>query len=109
MSEDRKAWEKKQRENRILDKASRDQRIHDLGRAFFDFSLDHPDYLKLIMVYEANTCVYDPGSLKNAARGTHKYLCQQETDAIADLITRPLLSPGGQTGGETDYRHAGQW
>jgi len=150
MSEDRKAWEKKQRENRILDKAqdiffkngyefativeiakaagynkrsiylyfkdkediflavvlrglirlhqvldkaSRDQRIHDLGRAFFDFSLDHPDYLKLIMVYEANTCVYDPGSLKNAAPGSHKYLCQQETDAIADLITR-LIATG---------------
>jgi AcrR family transcriptional regulator len=149
MSEDRKAWEKKQRENRILDKAqdiffkngyefatiieiakaagynkrsiylyfkdkediflavvlrgltrlhqvldkaSWDQSIYGLGRAFFDFSLDHPDYLKLIMVYEANTCVYDPGSLKNAAPGSHKYLCQQETDAIADLITRLIAT-----------------
>ncbi len=149
MSEDRKAWERKQRENRIIDmaqdiffkngyefttiieiakasgynkrsiylyfkdkediflavvlrgltqlhkileKASRDQSIQGLGRAFFDFSLDHPDYLKLIMVYEANTCVYDPASLKNAAPGSHKSLCQQETDAIADLITRLLAT-----------------
>ena len=150
MSEDRKAWERKQRENRIIDMAqdiffkngyefttiieiakasgynkrsiylyfkdkediflavvlrglillhqvletaSKDLSIHGLGRAFFDFSLDHPDYLKLIMVYEANTCVYDPASLKNAAPGSHKFLCQQETDAIADLITR-LIATG---------------
>jgi len=145
MSEERKAWEKKQRENRIIDMAqavffkngyefttiieiakasgynkrsiylyfrdkediflavvlrgltrlherlenvSKDLSIHGLGRAFFDFSMDHPDYLKLIMVYEANTCVYDPGMLKNAVPGSHKHLCQEKTDAMADLITR---------------------
>ncbi len=150
MSEDRKAWEKKQRENRIIDMAqdiffkngyefttiieiakasgynkrsiylyfkdkediflavvlrgltqlhgileaaSKDQSIQGLGKAFFDFSLDHPDYLKLIMVYEANTCVYNPGTLKNAAPGSHKHLCQQKTDSIAELITR-LIATG---------------
>jgi len=153
MSEERKAWEKKQRENRILDmaqeiffkngyefttiieiakasgynkrsiylyfkdkediflavvlrgltqlherleKASKDLSIQGLGRAFFDFSMDHPDYLKLIMVYEANTCVYNPGMLKNAVPGSHKYLCQEKTDAMADLITR-LLARGIDT------------
>jgi AcrR family transcriptional regulator len=150
MSEERKAWEKKQRENRIIDMAqeiffkngyefttiieiakasgynkrsiylyfkdkediflavvlrgltqlherletaSKELGIQVLGRAFFDFSLDHPDYLKLIMVYEANTCVYDPGIRLNAAPGSHKYLCQEKTDAIADLITR-LIARG---------------
>ncbi|MCP4722950.1 MAG: TetR/AcrR family transcriptional regulator, partial [Desulfobacteraceae bacterium] len=150
MSEDRKAWEKKQRENRIIDMAqdiffkngyefttiieiakasgynkrsiylyfkdkediflavvlrgltqlhgiletaSKDQSIQSIGKAFFDFSLDHPDYLKLIMVYEANTCVYNPGTLKNAAPGSNKHLCQQKTDSIADLITR-LIARG---------------
>ena len=61
----------------ILEAASKDQSIQGLGKAFFDFSLDHPDYLKLIMVYEANTCVYNPGTLKNAAPGSHKHLLNQ--------------------------------
>ena len=198
MSEERKAWEKKQRENRIIDMAqdiffkngyefttiieiakasgynkrsiylyfkdkedlflavvlrgltqlhqqleiaSKDTGITDsgttdsgttdsgikshgikgIGRAFFDFSMDHPDYLKLIMVYEANTCVYGPDMLKNpgpqvslksvssrsvsprsvsprsvsprsVSQGSlsRRSLCQQKTDAIADLITRFL-------------------
>jgi hypothetical protein len=34
--------------------------------------------------------VYDPESLKTASPGTRKYLCQQTTDAIADLITRRI-------------------
>ncbi len=150
MGEDRKTWEKKQRESRIIDKAqdiffkngyefttiieiakasgynkrsiylyfkdkediflavvlrgltqlykrletaAKDPTIQSLGRAFFDFSLDHPDYLKLIMVYEANTCVYNPGGLKNADPESYKYLCQQETDAMADLMTR-LIAAG---------------
>ncbi|MBU3950883.1 MAG: TetR/AcrR family transcriptional regulator [Proteobacteria bacterium] len=150
MSEDRKAWEKEQRGNRIIDmaqaiffkngyefttiieiakasgynkrsiylyfkdkeeiflavvlrgltqlhkalaEASRDESLQGLGRAFFEFSLEHPDYLRLIMVYEANTCVYNPGTLKDMEPGSYKSLCQQKTDAIADLITR-LLAQG---------------
>lgn len=80
----------------VLEKASGDHNIHGIGRAFFDFSLEHPDYLKLIMVYEANICVYDPESLKAAPPGSHKYLCQQKTDAIADLITRLIASGIGK-------------
>jgi AcrR family transcriptional regulator len=78
--------------HQVLEKASGDHNIHGLGRAFFDFSLEYPDHLKLIMVYEANICVYDPESLKAAPPGSHKYLCQQKTDAIADLITRLIAS-----------------
>ncbi len=147
--EDRKAWEKQQRENRIVDMAEpvffkngyeattiieiaqasgynkrslylyfKDKeeiflavvlrgltRLHDmlaevdlssnirgLGRAFFDFSISHPDYLKLIMVYEANTSVYQ-GKESLAGddnRGGYREKCQATTDAIASLMTRCL-------------------
>ena len=72
----------------ILETAPVDQGIQGLGQAFFDFSLAHPDYLKLIMIYEANTCVYSAGAVKPDDRGSYKGRCQQQTDAIADLITR---------------------
>ncbi len=74
----------------MLDTASRTSDIQGLGRAFFDFSLGHPDYLKLIMVYEANTCVYRPGTRSQAAMGPYKEKCQAKTDAIAALITQCL-------------------
>ncbi len=147
-SEDRKAWEKQQRENRIIDmaepvffkngydattiieiakasgynkrsiylyfkdkeeiflavvlrglillyeqllKASDTSDIRDMGQAFFDFSLAHPDYLKLIMVYEANTCVYQPStSSGNKATGPYRERCQEKTDALAGLMTQWL-------------------
>ena len=153
---DRKAWEKQQRENRIIDMAepvffekgydgttiieianasgynkrsiylyfkdkeeiflavvlrgltrlydalaavSGSSDIRDLGHAFFDFSLAHPDYLKLIMVYEASLCVYRgeraSGSgvgafCETGGRGGYREKCQAKTDAIAALITRSL-------------------
>ncbi len=147
-SEDRKAWEKQQRENRIIDmaepvffkngydattiieiakasgynkrsiylyfkdkeeiflavvlrglillyeqllKASDTSDIRDMGQAFFDFSLAHPDYLKQIMVYEANTCVYQPDKQTgNKATGPYRERCQEKTDALAGLMTQCL-------------------
>jgi AcrR family transcriptional regulator len=148
-SEDRKAWEKQQRENRIIDMAepvffqngyaattiieiaqasgynkrsiylyfkdkeeiflavvlrgltrlydsleaaSKTNDLRAMGQAFFDFSLAHPDYLKLIMVYEANTCVYQAGSSKGDTRlsGPYKKRCQEKTDAMAQLMTQCL-------------------
>lgn len=63
-----------------------------LGRAFYDFSLAHPDYLKLIMVYEANTCVYRPGNPGRGGPepGPYKARCQEKTDALASLMTQCL-------------------
>ncbi|MCG8619671.1 MAG: TetR/AcrR family transcriptional regulator [Desulfobacterales bacterium] len=63
-----------------------------LGRAFYDFSLAHPDYLKLIMVYEASTCVYrqDSPDGNGPEADTYKRRCQEKTDALADLMTRCL-------------------
>jgi AcrR family transcriptional regulator len=146
-SEDRKAWEKQQRENRIIDmaepvffqngyaattiieiaqasgynkrsiylyfkdkeeiflavvlrgltllynrleEASATNDLRGLGQAFFDFSLAHPDYLKLIMVYEANTCVYQAKSSPENTLGPYKKRCQEKTDAMAQLMTQCL-------------------
>lgn len=71
-----------------LEKASGRDDIRDLGRAYFDFSMSHPDYLKLIMIYEANTCVYGTGKGPDQSAGPFKLKCQARTDAIADLMTR---------------------
>lgn len=78
----------------MLDGVSHSSDIRDLGRAFFEFSMSQPDYLKLIMVYEAGICVYrnekswgQPGS---DARGGYRGRCQATTDAIALLMTRFL-------------------
>ncbi len=149
---DRKAWEKQQRENRIIDMAepvffekgydattiieiaqasgynkrslylyfkdkeeiflavvlkglirlytsleqvAQSADIRDLGQAFFDFALTHPDYLKLIMVYEANTCVYSPLKKANTIsfddeRAGYREKCQAETDKLASLMTKIL-------------------
>ncbi len=147
-SEDRKAWEKQQRENRIVDmaepvffkngyesttiieiaeasgynkrsiylyfkdkeeiflavvlrglnllyksleSASKTYDLRELGQAFFDFSLTHPDYLKLIMVYEANTCVYQSGTPEGGkVAGPYKNHCQEKTDALGGLMTQCL-------------------
>lgn len=142
-SQDRKAWERQQRENRIIDLAEpvffakgydgatiieiaracgynkrsiylyfRDkeelflavvlrglERLHlaleeaavkedirTLGRAFFDFSMAFPDYLGLIMIYEAGSCVYRKGEAPLPEAGPYKLKCQEQTDATADLM-----------------------
>lgn len=89
----------------VLEAVSHTTDIRDLGRAFFEFSLSYPDYLKLIMVYESTTCVYrernvreapasnDPVSSDRASpgiRGGYREKCQAATDAVAALITEIL-------------------
>ncbi|MDD9301021.1 MAG: TetR/AcrR family transcriptional regulator [Desulfobacter sp.] len=162
-SKDRKAWEKQQRENRIIDmaepvffkkgyegttiieiakasgynkrsiylyfkdkeeiflavvlrglvrmhdmleKVSTTSDIRDMGQAFFDFSLAHPDYLKLIMVYEANTCVYQSSnrlaSTGSDERPFYRKKCQDKTDAIAAVMTQCLEHAMAQNQIRTD-------
>lgn len=62
--------------------------IRALGRAFFDFSLSFPDYLRLIMVYEAGARVYGQGEGPMPEAGPYKQKCQAQTDATADLMVR---------------------
>lgn len=71
-----------------LEDASGQGGIRALGRAFFDFSLACPDYLRLIMIYEASTCVYQKGETCVQPAGPYKLKCQERTDAMADLMVR---------------------
>lgn len=149
-SEERKAWERKQRENRIVDIAQdiyfkkgyeettiieiaeaagynkrsiylyfRDKEeiflavvlrglkimlemvktasetkpqngniLRSIGEAFFRFSLKHPEFLKLVMIYESNHCIYyHAGDALKEERGCFADECQKTTDAIADIMT----------------------
>ncbi len=148
-SEERKAWERKQRESRIIDiaqqvlfehgyenatilqiaksagynkrtiylyfkdkeeiflavvlrgletlynllkdatKESKDQRnqLRKLGEVFFNYSLEHPEFLKLIMTYESNNCIYYKEQKSIEEQGVYQEACQNKTDAIADIMT----------------------
>ena len=66
--------------------------IRALGRAFFDFSLASPDYLRLIMIYEAGACVWQKAQSPAPAAGPYKLRCQRQTDATADLMVRCIES-----------------
>lgn len=73
-------------------------RLRAMGRAFFDFSLAHSEYAELIMVYEAQTCVYygeaspNPGPAPSAEafREDLRAACQAVTDADADMVTQAI-------------------
>lgn len=58
-----------------------------LGETFFRFSLEHPEYLKLIMLFESNNCIYYKDASVDEDRGRFQQACQAKTDAIADLMT----------------------
>ena len=75
-----------------LEKAAGQEDIRALGRAFFDFSLSSPDYLRLIMIYEAFACVYQKADGCAPEQGPYKQRCQQQTDATADLMVRCIES-----------------
>lgn len=79
----------------MLDKVSSDSEsktgiLRKLGEAFFNFSLDHPDYLKLIMLYESNTCIYYKALTPVPDQGFYLEACQKATDSIADIMTDTL-------------------
>ena len=73
-------------------------RLRAMGKAFFDFSLTHPDYADLIMIYEAQTCIYYGKASDGAARipSTEDFsedlrgACQAVTDADAELVARAI-------------------
>ncbi|MCP3941864.1 MAG: TetR/AcrR family transcriptional regulator [Desulfobacteraceae bacterium] len=64
--------------------------LRESGRAFFDFSLQHPEYLDLIMIYESKNCVYYKGACDNGTHEFYKDECQKQTDAIADIMLEAL-------------------
>lgn len=61
--------------------------LRGLGERFFDFSLKHSEFLKLIMIFESHNCVYYEDVKVISETGRFQKLCQAKTDAIADLMT----------------------
>ncbi|MBU2510356.1 TetR/AcrR family transcriptional regulator [bacterium] len=71
---------------------SKDERnqLRKLGEVFFNFSLEHPEFLRLIMIYESNNCIYHKELKSSTPQGVYLDACQNETDAIADIMTSTL-------------------
>ena len=66
--------------------------IYSLARAFFNFSIDHPEYFHLMMVYESRNCVYYPVQSDDTRNGEYRTACQDVTDKNAELVTRAIES-----------------
>lgn len=66
----------------------RHSKLFSLGKAFYDFFIEHPYYFNLIMTYEARNCMYYPET--NTAPGMYKEQCQKIADSNTDLIVRAI-------------------
>ncbi len=64
--------------------------LGELGNAFFEFSMKHPEYLSLIMTYETNTCIYYEELKPEIGEGFYKNECQKQTDLMAEIMTRAI-------------------
>ncbi len=71
--------------------------LRDLAVAFFDFSMDHPHYIDLIMAYESRCFVYHNRSASTDP-DSHRERCQQVSDDMARLVTTAIER--GMAGGE---------
>jgi len=69
---------------------SKNGSLEKMGQGFFDFSLNHPKYLGLIMIYESNACIYYKETETEVNPEFYNSLCQQKTDQLADLITNAI-------------------
>jgi AcrR family transcriptional regulator len=70
--------------------------LRELAAAFFDFSMDHPQYLDLIMVYESRYFVYHDRRV-SAHPESHLEQCQQVSDEMARMVTTAIET--GMAGG----------
>ena len=59
--------------------------LRDLGAAFFDFAIQHPEYLDLMMVYEARNFIYYETVTSQGDDG-FKASCQKVSGDIAELV-----------------------
>ncbi len=66
--------------------------IFDLARAFYKFSIEHPAYFHLMMVYESRNCVYYPVQDDDKKNGEYREACQKITDKNSELVTRAIES-----------------
>ncbi len=65
-------------------------RLMDLGKAFFEFSIQYSDYLDLVMIYESNNCVYYKDVEEKMDVESYKTKCQKKTDSIADIMIETI-------------------
>ncbi|MBN1635031.1 MAG: TetR/AcrR family transcriptional regulator [Deltaproteobacteria bacterium] len=77
--------------NEMLKEASNNSRpgktkVHELGKAYFDFFMKHPDYFDLIMVYESKNCVYYKNDGEHEY-GHYKTECRKAADECSEIIT----------------------
>jgi AcrR family transcriptional regulator len=61
-----------------------------IGRAYYKFSIEHPQFLKLIMMYESNNCIYYKTGKPADSAGYYSMECQKQTDATAEVITEAI-------------------
>ena len=75
---------------KAIDQAgSKDSGLRDMARAFFDFSIQSPEFLDLIMIYESRYFDYlnDDGAL---APGSYRAQCQQVSADMARMVTAAI-------------------
>ncbi len=77
-------------ESAYFDQKSTKRGLEAVGNAFFDFSMQHPEYFSLIMTYEANTCIYYEELKPEIGEGHYKNECQKQTDLMAEIMTRAI-------------------
>ncbi len=60
--------------------------LRTFGAAFFDFAVEHPEYLDLMMVYEARNFIYDETVTATTANENYGSACQKMSNDIAQLV-----------------------
>lgn len=69
--------------------ASKSSRLREMAAAFFDFSMEHPEYLDLIMAYESRYFVYH-NRTASVAPDSHRERCQQASEDMARMVTAAI-------------------
>ena len=68
--------------------------IRDLGRAFYESSIEHPEYFNLIMLYESRTHVYyDHDESENTLEGPgedYKFQCRKLSLEYGNIVLESL-------------------
>jgi AcrR family transcriptional regulator len=80
--------------------------LQEIAAAFFNFSMDHPQYLDLIMAYEDRYFVYHDRTASTNP-DSHLERCQQASDDMARLVTSAIeagMARGGVTSDLTAHQ-----
>jgi AcrR family transcriptional regulator len=70
--------------------------LRELAASFFNFCMDHPEYLDLIMAYESRTFVYH-NRTASTDPDSYRERCQQVSDDMANMVTAAI--DAGMAGG----------